>query len=74
MFNPAYSTLMLTWPGPGGRLVSLGEPDNVRTARLHDFHCSHGLLQSDHHGARMPRLAAIWLTAGSGGRGTGMLQ
>jgi hypothetical protein len=32
---------------PGGRLVSLGEPDNFRTARLGDFHCSHGLLQSD---------------------------
>jgi hypothetical protein len=48
---------------PGGRLVSLGEPDNFRTAWLGDFHCSHWRLQSDRYGVRMPKLAAIWLTA-----------
>src|SRR6266487_1449002 len=36
---------------PGGRLGSFDEPDNFRTARLDDFDCSHGLLQSDHHGS-----------------------
>ena len=61
-FKPAYSTLMVTWPGPGA-VVPLGEPDNFRTAWLGDFHCSHWRLQSDRYRVRMPKLAAIWLTA-----------
>jgi hypothetical protein len=55
-FSPAYSTLMVTCT-VRERLVSFGEPDNFRAARLRNFYCSYGLLQSGHHGGARGRPA-----------------